>query len=109
MKDVTNKARPENRLLFSKGTLAVLASVILLVTLIVSRKTSLHGEDSSPKNPLTEVAACRFALASSNGDGPVDQEIARQQALIRSGSTAALERLGWTFVKKARLTFDASF
>jgi len=106
MKDMTNKARPENRLLFSKGTLAVLASVILLVTLIVSRKTSLHAEDSSPKNPLTESVACRFVLAPSN---TVDEEIAQQQALIRNGSTAALERLGWSFVKKARLTFDASY
>jgi tetratricopeptide (TPR) repeat protein len=106
MKDMTNKVRPGNGLLFSKGTLAVLASVILLVTLIVSRKTSLHAEDSSPKSPLTELAACRFVLAPSNG---ADEEIARQQALIRSGSTAALERLGWSFVKKARLTFDASY
>ena len=106
MNDMTNKAQPGNGLLFSKGTLAVLASVILLVTLIVSRKTSLHAENSSPKSPLTELAACRFVLAPSNG---ADEEIARQQALIRSGSTAALERLGWSFVKKARLTFDASY
>ena len=107
MNDITNNTRPEPGPVFSKGTLAVLASVVLLVTLIVSRK-SLHAdaENTAPKSPLTESAACRFVLAPSNG---VDEEIARQQALIRSGSATALERLGWTFVKKARVTFDASY
>jgi tetratricopeptide (TPR) repeat protein len=107
MKDMTNNARREHGPVFSKGTLAVLASVILLVTVIVShRSRHADAENTAPKNPLTEFAACRFVLAPLN---VVDHEIAQQQALIRSGSTAALERLGWTFVKKARLTFDASY
>ena len=100
IEDMTNKVR-----LFSKGTLAVLASSILLLALIGSRK-------SAPKADViktTEPAACRFVLASFDGNEPIDEEIARQQALIRSGSTSGLERLGWTFVKKARLTFDASY
>ena len=90
---------------FSKGTLAVLASLILLLVLIGTRKTPIHVENS----PLTESAACRFVLAPFNGNEPIDNEITRQQAVIRSGSTSGLERLGWTFVKKARLTFDASY
>lgn len=84
--------------------LAVLGSLILLFVLIASRKTILHAEKSPP-----ETAACRFVLASLNGTEPIDEEIARQQTLVRNGSTSLLERLGWTFVKKARLTFDASY
>jgi len=84
--------------------LAVLGSLILLFALIASRKTSPRAEAEN-----TPSAACRFVLASLNGNEPIDKEIARQQAVIRNGSTAGLERLGWTFVKKARLTFDASY
>lgn len=98
MKDMTNK------------TLAVFASLILLLAVIGSRKSPrADAGNTSPANPLTESSACRFVLASSSGNQPIDNEIARQQALIRNGSTAGLERLGWTFVKKARLTFDASY
>ena len=101
-----------NRLLpFSKGALAVVGSILLLLVLIGSRKSTLrpHAENRSPNNPLAEFAACRFALASINGNEPIDNDIARQQALVRNGSTSGLERLGWTFVKKARNTFDASY
>jgi tetratricopeptide (TPR) repeat protein len=96
---MTNKPLP-----FSKGTLAVLASLILVLVLIASRKTPIHTNKEN-----TQPAPCRFVLASFNGTEPIDTEIARQQAVIRNGSTFALERLGWTFVKKARVTFDASY
>ena len=78
----------------------MLASSILLVAVIGSRKSPPKADAEK-----TEPAACRFVLASFSGD----EEIARQQALIRRGSTSGLERLGWTFVNKARLTFDASY
>src|ERR1051325_5268346 len=96
---MTNKPLP-----FSKGTLAVLASLILVLALIASRKTPIHADAEN-----TQPAPCRFVLASFNGAEPIDTEIARQQAIIRNGSTSGLERLGWTFVKKARVTFDASY
>jgi tetratricopeptide (TPR) repeat protein len=88
---------------FSKGTLAVVGALLLVIVLIGSRKSPLRTE------PVTESASCRFVLASLSGNQAIDNEIAGQQALIRNGSTAGLERLGWTFVKKARLTFDASY
>ena len=69
----------------------------------------MNADAETLVNPLTESAACRFVLAPFNGNEPIDTEIARQQAIIRSGSTSGLERLGWTFVKKARLTFDANY
>ena len=82
----------------------MLASMIVLLAVIGSRKTPTHENKPSP-----EFTACRFVLASLPGNEPIDNEIARQQTLIRSGTTSGLERLGWTFVKKARLTFDASY
>jgi tetratricopeptide (TPR) repeat protein len=91
----------------SNGTLAVCASLILLVAVVSSHRAP-RGSNAEP-TVLTEAVACHLVLASLNSNEPIDNEIARQQALIRNGSTAALERLGWTFVKKARLTFDASY
>ena len=65
------------------------------------------SESSSPSQPIS----CRLALAPLPQNKEIDQEIARQQALISKGpeSPGAWERLGWTFVKKARLSFDAGF
>jgi len=88
----------------NKLGLVAVGALLLLFALIASRKTAPRAEDSSPKS-----AACRFVLASLHGNEPIDEEIAQQQALIRNGSTDLLERLGWMFVKKARLTFDASY
>lgn len=109
----TMKEMTTTVLKLSKGTLAVLGSLILLVALIVNHQSSLKAsaENTSLTNRLTTVAACRFVLASSSGNNPIDNEIAQQQALIRrsSPSAAALERLGWIFVKRARLTFDPSY
>ena len=112
MKEISN-TRKRSFPSFSKGTLAVLGSLILLAALIANHKTSLKAgaENTSLKNPLSEFAPCRFVLASSSGNDPIDAEIAQQQTLARrsSMSAPALERLGWTFVKKARLTFDPSY
>ncbi|HYV13131.1 MAG TPA: hypothetical protein VE980_19665 [Pyrinomonadaceae bacterium] len=88
----------------NKLGLVAVGALLLLFALIASRKTVPRAEDSSPKS-----AACRFVLASLHGNEPIDEEIAQQQALVRNGSTSGLERLGWMFVKKARLTFDASY
>jgi tetratricopeptide (TPR) repeat protein len=41
----------------------------------------------------------------------IDDDIARQQALVLKGSSSAtaLEQLGWSFIRKARYSFDAGF
>lgn len=54
---------------------------------------------------------CQMALASSSTATPIDQEIARLQADVRSDRLASqrnalLEKLGWKFVDKAREQFD---
>src|SRR6185436_8310907 len=57
-----------NKLLpLSKGTLAVLASMIVLLAVIGSRKTPTHENKPSP-----EFTACRFVLASLPGNEPID-------------------------------------
>jgi tetratricopeptide (TPR) repeat protein len=87
------------------------AAIPLLISLFVvlgvaAGKRRLR---SAAKELSVQPASCRVVLAPLPIDKPIDQEIARQQTLILNGSTAALERLGWTFIKKARLSFDAGF
>lgn len=86
-----------------KAAIALL--MITVVVLGVAASKRVLRREAVTKEPTS----CRLILASLPADKPVDQEIAHQQSLIQSGSTSALERLGWTFVKKARLSFDAGF
>jgi lipoprotein NlpI len=58
---------------------------------------------------LAPPESCRLVLAPLRVDKPIDQEIAQQQALILNGASSGLERLGWAFIKKARMSFDAGF
>jgi len=63
--------------------------------------------------PATE-APCEIALAAHTGDSKIDQEIARLQQDLRSNAkpfqtTALIEKLGWSFVEKARASFDPGF
>lgn len=90
-------------------TIRKAAIPLLISSFVVLGFTARKALKPAAKAPLPETASCRLVLASLPGDKPIDQEIAHQQALVASGSTPALERLGWTFVKKARLSFDAGF
>lgn len=114
MEALTNKAETQTggRLTVRKATilLFVCSSIVLGFT---AGKKALQptGEDSAAKDSSAQPASCRLVLAPLPVGKPIDQEIARQQTLILSGSSSAsaLERLGWTFVKKARLSFDDGF
>jgi tetratricopeptide (TPR) repeat protein len=52
-----------------------------------------------------------MALAPHEGQEPVDEEIRQRQQQVRSDQNreAALERLGWAFVTKARQSFDPGY
>ena len=54
---------------------------------------------------------CSVALAPTTGSERIDSEIARlqQQAKQATDPSRALEQLGWLFVKKARLSYDAGY
>lgn len=66
--------------------------------------------DSTP----TSIAPCEIALAAHSGDTKLDREIAQIQQNIRadrqpSQTSAQIEKLGWSFVEKARASFDPGF
>jgi len=68
------------------------------------------GESPSPyRAGIPEPLA--LALAPHDGESPVDKDIRRFQDQVRRGQnrSAALERLGWAFVAKARTSFDSGF
>jgi tetratricopeptide (TPR) repeat protein len=90
-----------------KAAILLFISSFIVLGLTAGKKALQPSASGSSIQP----ASCRLVLASLPIDKPIDQEIADQQAHIIKGSSsrAALERLGWTFVKKARLSFDAGF
>jgi tetratricopeptide (TPR) repeat protein len=71
------------------------------------------GRDSTAaqSEQLINVAARQIILAPQSGDGKVDREIARLQQEVRNAGNPNLliERLGWTFVAKARQSFDPGY
>ena len=85
------------------------AAILLLIGTFVLGVAARRVLRPAAKDVAAQPPSCRLVLAPLSGDKPVDQDIARQQALVRNGSNPALERLGWTFIKKARLSFDAGF
>ena len=87
----------------NKIAISILLSAFIVLGLTARKKALVH--------PTGENASCRLILAPLPIIKPIDQEIARQQALVVSSSSSAnaLERLGWTFIRKARVSFDAGF
>ncbi|MEN8184201.1 MAG: tetratricopeptide repeat protein [Myxococcota bacterium] len=67
---------------------------------------------AAPEPALSgSVGSLAIATAALPGAEPTDREIARLQERVRTSpdSRAALERLGWTLVGKARETGDAGY
>ncbi|MBO0797311.1 MAG: tetratricopeptide repeat protein, partial [Blastocatellia bacterium] len=57
---------------------------------------------------------CEIALAPHSGDAKIDRTITHLQQEIRSNvkpfqTTAMIEKLGWSFIEKARQSFDPGF
>src|SRR5437773_10031897 len=73
---------------------------------------ALGGDSTAAQSEqLINVAAPQIILAPQSGDGKVDREIVRLQQAVRNASNPNLliERLGWTFVAKARQSFDPGY
>jgi tetratricopeptide (TPR) repeat protein len=87
----------------NKIAISILLSAFIVLGLTARKKALVHQ--------TAENASCRLILAPLPVIKPIDREIARQQALVVSSSSSAntLERLGWTFIRKARVSFDAGF
>ncbi|MGH9752086.1 MAG: tetratricopeptide repeat protein [Blastocatellia bacterium] len=84
-----------------------------LILIIISLIASSACRQAPSAAPAT-AAPCEIALAAHSGDAKIDREIARLQQEIRSNArpfqaTAMIEKLGWSFIEKARESFDPGF
>ncbi|HEX5083419.1 MAG TPA: tetratricopeptide repeat protein [Blastocatellia bacterium] len=89
-----------------RGLLCLISMIALLIVSSACRQAS----GGAP----TTGSPCEVALAARSGDAELDREIARIQQEIRSNAkpfqtTAMIEKLGWSFVEKARESFDPGF
>lgn len=86
-----------------------------VVALVFSASSCSSVAKSEPT--IAPVASmpkpCVLALAAHTGDTKLDQEIVRWQQKARSEkkdqANMSLERLGWTYIEKARATYDPGF
>lgn len=69
------------------------------------------GRSDAPSPSASVTDPCAVALAAHRGSSALDQDIARLQEKARQARDrlVTLERLGWTFVAKARVSFDPGF
>src|SRR5262245_32972033 len=84
--------------------------ILLAASLIVLN--GCHRVSGSTEVKSTQP--CEIALASQSGDTIIDQEIAKLQHKIRANALpqqtkALVEKLGWSFVEKARVSFDPGY
>ena len=96
----------------TRAAIPIVLGALIVLGITAGRKAFPGGvENSAAKASPAEPTPCRLILTPLSGDKPIDREIALQQTLVvrNSSSTVALERLGWMFVKKARVSFDAGF
>lgn len=111
MEAITNKAEQQTSRLLTLRTVTVSLIIGLIIVFGLTAGKKLLGKNSGPEDAQVQLPSCRLILAPLPVNNLIDQEIADQQRLVVRGptSTAALERLGWIFVKKARLSFDAGY
>jgi tetratricopeptide (TPR) repeat protein len=97
----------EMRLLTMKRCNILLLLLTAGVLLTGCNKSVNDGPDSQPVAP----SACAVALTPHKGSEPIDLEITRLQTEARDSTEASrlMERLGWTFVQKARLSYDPGY
>lgn len=72
---------------------------------------AVNGRDVGGSVPANSSASTRLILVSHEGDTALDRRIREGQEAIAGGRTpaASLERLGWLFVEKARVSSDPGF
>ena len=90
--------------------LFVIGAVILAVAAFISRD-HFGSRTDDHRGPSHLSPSCHLILTPLTGDKPIDKEISQQQRRILNGSQTVpdVERLGWTFVRKARSTFDPGY
>lgn len=92
--------------------LAYLSLLLLLVGASFAFR-QFHKTSSPPVKQASSLVAdpLAFILTSLGGDDKADRDIAELQEKISNdrGASALIERLGWAFIAKARLSSDPGF
>jgi len=92
-----------------------LAAAASLITACDQRNSPAFKLAKATPNPLVQNAAgpdaCQMVLVPHQGEGRIDHQIRRLQDNVRNGRNASqsLENLGWSYVAKARESFDPGF
>jgi tetratricopeptide (TPR) repeat protein len=86
-------------------------AVLLATSTGCQRAGSKQAETVAVQTQSLAPDPLRIVLAPLDGDTALYKQIARAQEQARAGSDsfAALEKLGWLFVAKARVSFDPGF
>jgi len=86
-------------------------SLVIAALSISGKKGSQSNANVSPSVTSDSEVALAVVLTPPTGDSASDREISDLQIKIQSAPdrTALLERLGWAYVNKARLTSDPGF
>jgi tetratricopeptide (TPR) repeat protein len=63
------------------------------------------------RNAISDVKAASIALVPQKGDERIDSEIRtlQKEAQSKQQAPAVMKRLGWAFVRKARLSYDPGY
>lgn len=88
--------------------------LILLIPLTLAPLALGACGSASGDTTKNMATPCEIAFAPHSGDARIDQEIARIQSDLRGNArpfqaTALVEKLGWRFIEKARVSFDPGF
>src|SRR2546425_13331948 len=79
----------------------------------ISCRQSNYANNPRTASPqaASSLEPLSLALVPHSGNGRVDRQIIRLQNEVRAGKShdTSLERLGWSFVAKARESFDAGY
>jgi tetratricopeptide (TPR) repeat protein len=92
------------------SVLALLLGTACLLVFFLSQK-SKNEPNKAPAGAAPFDNPLGLVLTPQTGESPTDREISRLQQRIREGGNVDLwlDRLGWTFVAKARESFDPGF
>ena len=86
-------------------------SFVVALTLAALTITACAERESAPNAFLESLHPCSIALAPHSGAAPIEARIRQAQAKARESAhpVAALERVGWLFVSKARTAGDPGY
>jgi tetratricopeptide (TPR) repeat protein len=97
-----------------RGLVCIILTTAPLILLSACHWPFKNASGTASGGSAATAAPCEIALAAHSGDAKLDREIANIQQEIRSNAkpfqtTAMIEKLGWSFVEKARESFDPGF